>query len=61
MSEWSRPGGGGNARVAQPRVRRAEVPRVEAYETDSGTVIFDGENPLAWVHSSVAVPIHQQA
>lgn len=42
------------------RSRRTQVPRIEAYETDGGTVIFDGENPLAWVQSSLTLPLHQQ-
>ena len=41
--------------------RHPTVPRIEAYETDEGTVIFDGENPLAWVHSTLTLPIQQQA
>lgn len=31
------------------------VKRVEAYEADGGLVLFDGYNPLAWVHSSLTV------
>lgn len=51
---------GGVARGQTP-TRSGRVPRIEAYETDDGTVIFDGENPLAWVHSTVTLPLHQQA
>jgi hypothetical protein len=34
---------------------------VEAYEVEGGTVLYDAENPLAWVESSTAVPIHELA
>jgi hypothetical protein len=34
---------------------------VEAYEVEDGTVLYDAENPLAWVESSTAVPIHDLA
>lgn len=30
---------------------------IEAYETDSGAVIFDANQPLAWIESSVTVQI----
>lgn len=33
------------------------LPSVEAYETESGAVIFDAYQPLAWIESSAAVPI----
>lgn len=34
----------------------AEDPRatVEAYETDDGTVLYDAQNPLAWVKATHA-------
>lgn len=38
-----------------------EPPRIEAYQHAGETVIFDGENPLAWIASRDAVPIVQQA
>ncbi|MFB6305044.1 MAG: hypothetical protein ABEH47_07750 [Haloferacaceae archaeon] len=28
---------------------------VEAYEVDDGVVLYDAENPLAWVEASTAV------
>ncbi len=37
------------------------VPRIEAYEVDDGTVIFDGFNPLAWIHSSDPIPLYRVA
>ena len=37
------------------------VPRIEAYEADDRTVIFDGVNPLAWVASSESVRIDRLA
>lgn len=39
----------------------AEPPRIEAYQHAGETVIFDGENPLAWIASRDAVPTVQQA
>jgi hypothetical protein len=35
------------------------IDTVEAYEVDDGTVLYDAENPLAWVESSAAVPIRE--
>ena len=32
---------------------------VETYETEQGTVLYDAGNPLAWIESSVAVPIDE--
>lgn len=32
---------------------------IEAYETDSGAVIFDAYQPLAWIESSVTVRIDE--
>lgn len=32
---------------------------VETYETDSGTVLYDARNPLAWIESSFAIPIDE--
>lgn len=40
---------------------RVRIPRIEAYETGLETVIFDGENPLAWIASPAAIPLDQQA
>ena len=39
-----------------PNVSEA-VETVEAYETDDGVVLYDAENPLAWVQTDEAVPI----
>jgi hypothetical protein len=33
------------------------VETTEAYETDDGVVLYDAENPLAWVQASHAVTI----
>lgn len=41
------------------RNERAPIPRIEAYQTGWETVIFDGENPLAWIASSAAVPVER--
>jgi hypothetical protein len=44
------------AEPRNPDVSEA-VETVEAYETDDGVVIYDAENPLAWVQTDEAVPI----
>jgi hypothetical protein len=33
------------------------VETTEAYETEDGVVLYDAENPLAWVQSQAAVSI----
>ena len=33
------------------------VESIEAYEIDEGVVLYDADNPLAWLQSSQAVPI----
>ncbi len=40
---------------------RVAPPRFETYESGPETVIFDGENPLAWIASANAVPVAQRA
>jgi len=35
----------------------AAVGTVESYEVDDGVVLFDAENPLAWVETTEAVPV----
>lgn len=41
--------------------RSSEPPQpaesVEAYETETGTVLYDAGNPLAWIESSVTISI----
>ncbi|WP_425601219.1 DUF7331 family protein [Haloplanus halobius] len=37
------------------------IDTVEAYEIEDGTVLYDAENPLAWVESSNAVSVHEYA
>jgi hypothetical protein len=37
------------------------IATTESYRTDDGTVLFDGENPLAWIHSAVAVRLDDAA
>ncbi|MFB6082677.1 MAG: hypothetical protein ABEJ94_00340 [Halorientalis sp.] len=34
-----------------------EVETIEAYETDEGVVLYDAQNPLAWVQSSAATTL----
>ncbi|MFB6171862.1 MAG: hypothetical protein ABEJ23_04960 [Haloarculaceae archaeon] len=33
----------------------------ELYETDDGVVLYDADNPLAWVQSTVSVRLEDQA
>lgn len=35
----------------------AGVETVESYEVDGGVVLYDAENPLAWVETTQAVPL----
>ena len=35
----------------------AGIETVESYEVDDGVVLFDAENPLAWVETTEAVPV----
>lgn len=35
----------------------AEGPSVEAYETEDGVVLYDADNPLAWLKADNATPI----
>lgn len=39
----------------------AGVETVEAYEVDDGVVLYDAENPLAWVQTSRAVRLDDHA
>lgn len=34
---------------------------IEAYETDRGVVLYDAENPLAWIETTRSYPIDEQA
>ncbi|MFB6164057.1 MAG: hypothetical protein ABEJ31_02765 [Haloarculaceae archaeon] len=45
---------------AEPAVPDA-VETVEVYETDEGMVLYDAENPLAWVQSSGAISLEDAA
>ena len=35
----------------------AGVATGESYEVDDGVVLFDAENPLAWVETTEAIPV----
>ncbi|MEF8757170.1 MAG: hypothetical protein V5A33_02925 [Halobacteriales archaeon] len=41
--------------VAQSPADEAGVETIEAYETDDSVVLYDAENPLAWVEATDAV------
>lgn len=36
------------------------VATVEAYEHDGGVVLYDADNPLAWVRATYAVTLKEQ-
>ncbi|WP_185903200.1 DUF7331 family protein [Halonotius terrestris] len=44
---------GNSAAASEP----AGVATVESYEVDDGVVLFDAENPLAWVETTEAIPV----
>ena len=49
-------------RIADPEVGTdGERVDVEHYETDSGIVFFDAENPLAWLEAGAAIPLQDCA
>jgi len=35
------------------------VETVESYEVDGGVVLFDAENPLAWVETTEAISVQE--
>jgi hypothetical protein len=37
------------------------VASTEAYETETGVVLYDAENPLAWIQSDSALPLREMA
>ena len=47
-AEWERPESEADA-----------VATTEAYETDSGVVLYDSENPLAWIQADNARVVHE--
>lgn len=53
--------GRGGAKAARAEEDVAEEMAVESYETDGGTVFYESENPLAWMQSSVTVPLEEHA
>lgn len=50
-------------RVAQNREPTASegVETIESYEVEEGVVLYDAENPLAWVESNAAVTLRERA
>lgn len=44
-----------------PSPAAPEPESVEAYEIDDATVLYDAENPLAWIESSLTVRIDDAA
>ncbi|MFB6105396.1 MAG: hypothetical protein ABEJ70_00340 [Halobacteriaceae archaeon] len=58
MTDDARTDDDGTGRSVESGAEEAR-PTVEAYEADDGTVFFDAENPLAWVRSTMTVPLEQ--
>jgi hypothetical protein len=40
-----------------PPTEPAGADTIEAYETDDGVVLYDAENPLAWLQANVSASI----
>lgn len=53
---WERPGAEG-PEPADPE----GVETIEAYEVENGVVLYDAENPLAWVEATRAVRLSDYA
>lgn len=55
----------GNPRVRDGRDRSGTDPAdpggIEAYEDDGSVVLFDADNPLAWVETTDAVRLSEAA
>ena len=47
---------------AAPALPEGDDPRegIETYETADGVVLYDSENPLAWLKATHAVPLGDQ-
>ncbi|WP_174811765.1 DUF7331 family protein [Salinadaptatus halalkaliphilus] len=45
----------------ESRSEPAGTATIEAYETDDGMVLYDAENPLAWVETSRAIALEELA
>ncbi|WP_254822715.1 MULTISPECIES: DUF7331 family protein [Haloglomus] len=44
-----------------PESEADAVATTEAYETDSGVVLYDAENPLAWIQADNACQVQEMA
>jgi hypothetical protein len=53
VNEWDR------AETARPDDGPDGTETVESYEVDDGVVLFDSQNPLAWVEASVTIRLHE--
>ena len=43
--------------VASQPAEAAGVETIESYETEMGVVLYDAENPLAWVEATTHMPV----
>lgn len=46
---------------AEPSAAVSSAGEVELYETDSGVVLYDAGNPLAWIESRAPVRLDEAA
>lgn len=44
---------------SEPRSDPEGTATIESYETEDGVVLYDAENPLAWVETSRAVSLSE--
>ncbi len=43
-----------------PPAEEAGTTTIEAYETDRGVVLYDADNPLAWVEATLSCRLDEQ-
>lgn len=54
-------GGSQNRSVDRTPDEPDALASIEAYETETGVVIYDAENPLAWLESSQTISLKDSA
>lgn len=60
MDEESNHADGESDRTVAPRQEPVEDDvSAEFYETDDGVVLYDAENPLAWVQSDTSIELEE--
>lgn len=61
MSDHASDHGRHSADAPRPNQGHGDVESIEAYESDGKVVLYDAENPLAWVEATRAVPVRDLA